>query len=119
MTYRCLSCHHEYSEPPYSRTGKVRCPECGSDRYVWAFFVKGYKREGMKPRTQAEMDADAARGCGTPGCRCTMEEGFYFHQKCHTGAGMQAKYKDGVLSLSCVVCGRPVVDIAVQEGATH
>jgi len=47
--------------------------------------------------------------CGKASC----EDPVYLNAKCHMEGDLWARYFDGVLTLVCSVCERPIVEIAV------
>lgn len=69
----------------------------------------------MKPLTSADLDN---MKCGTPGCdHSTHDSEMYIHAQCHVGAPLTACYhiEEHCMSLSCAVCGKLVVKIAVES----
>lgn len=58
----------------------------------------------VKPMTRAMLEGV---GCQEEGCQCKSKAGtypIYWQQKCHPGAGTDAFYFDGVLTLRCHEC---------------
>lgn len=54
-------------------------------------------------------------GCQMPGCDHTAHDGLVLHARCHLDAATWATYHDGVLTISCAVCERVIVRLAVAE----
>ena len=51
--------------------------------------------------------------CGHPSC----EDPIYLHAACHMKAGTWVRYFDGVLTIVCSICEKPVAEIAVAREA--
>lgn len=44
---------------------------------------------------------------------------MHVHSACHTGAPLTAAYQDGVLIISCYICDREVIRVAVADTPEH
>jgi len=70
--------------------------------------------------TMVEIRGLLARGCQDPDC--TNKECMHWGQlvlaaRCHPGRGVTATARiDGVVSLVCAVCARPVCNLVIAEG---
>ena len=53
--------------------------------------------------------------CGRPGCTHENHGGdaVYLHGRCHMDSPSWVKYEDGVVTVSCSKCKRPIAEIAV------
>ena len=49
--------------------------------------------------------------CGMPAC----EGRVFFHSGCHLKEPTWCEYYDGVLKITCAVCGKEIISIAVAE----
>ena len=65
----------------------------------------------MKPLTQTQLNKMPC-ACGEP------DDIMYFHQRCHTGAGLEAHYnkKKGIITMSCKTCKSLVCEVEVAKG---
>jgi hypothetical protein len=71
------------------------------------------------PFTKTELDIMVTMDGQYPSCDRPMpNRGLWFQARCHPSAGLEAHYCDGVLTLSCLRCRRPLASIAVAaEGS--
>ncbi len=61
-------------------------------------------------------DLDAV-GCGSPGCdhKDHQDGAIFLHAACHMGAGVEAEYKNGEVTIRCNECKGHVTTIAVAN----
>ena len=64
-----------------------------------------------------QLDALAVLGCGMPDCPQPHDHSaLYFRSKCHSVVGSnKVSYKDGILSILCAACEKPIVSIPVAS----
>lgn len=67
----------------------------------------------MKPMTAAELDARVSKGCDTPDCNCSKQP-LFINGNCHPGGGVEARYYEGLLTIRCYVCERPIITLEVK-----
>lgn len=68
-----------------------------------------------KPLSRAELDHVH---CDVKGCNSVHDDGhaaLFLHPRCHRDSPTWACYTQGLVLVSCVVCGRPVGAIAVRD----
>ena len=70
----------------------------------------------MKTLYSEDLAALLSCGCGQPGC---TDIGEYIHARCHIASGLDARYVDGILELSCRECKRPIINIAIAKKEGH
>lgn len=51
--------------------------------------------------------------CAKPGCDHSTHEGLWLHSKCHPPAPTWCYYKDGILTITCAECEKPIAAIVV------
>ena len=71
------------------------------------------------PFDRYDLD-EACRTCDKHGEKIPREAGAYLHSKCHPHVPfVSARYypDTGVLSLTCAMCDRKVIDVAVSAGS--
>jgi len=68
------------------------------------------------PLNRRDLDAGT---CAVPGCDHTAHGGLFLHGVCHPGKPVYVQYRAtgamGILTITCAMCGRPVVDIEVAD----
>jgi hypothetical protein len=69
--------------------------------------------------SKKELDKIATEGCQVEGCDHShgpMEE-MYLVSRCHPQSGTSVSYrsKEGILSVVCRHCKRPIVDVKVAQ----
>jgi len=70
----------------------------------------------MRPLYKEELDQLMTCGCGEPGCKNKAE---WLHARCHTKSGIQVKYGYGFVNISCMECGRLIVELYYDKIALH
>ncbi len=69
--------------------------------------------------TREELDELVLSGCEGDGELHGAPGSLFFHARCHIQAGLEAEYTlGGELAVRCLVCGKPVVTVMVESGAT-
>lgn len=115
----CGACRTEFNASPVQceRMAKPCDPARQKEFYhidETHYPVKSYPLHA--PIGREQLDAGLKRGCQDPACtvkHAPLTE-IFLQSNCHAGAGLCACYrKDGVLVLTCRVCERLVVKIAV------
>jgi len=61
-----------------------------------------------------DMDQVVMGGCSSPDCTDPHVKNMFIHGKCHTGAGNEVEYNEGVLHIRCLECKKPIADFPVQ-----
>ncbi len=64
--------------------------------------------------TRLALDKKVAGGCSIPGCDQCAQEPLYLHAACHLDGEIEASYKNGVLTIACRECHKPVVSVEVK-----
>ena len=61
----------------------------------------------LTPLTRAEIDKP--KRCGSPECNIIhMNPDYWVHSVCHPKTPTWCRYKDGVLTITCAVCKKPI-----------
>jgi hypothetical protein len=72
----------------------------------------------MKIQTKSDLDKILAEGCGNPECKEHHEQmsELFIHAQCHPEErGVNVCYNaEGLIKISCAICDRPIVNIAVK-----
>lgn len=57
--------------------------------------------------------------CATPGCdHSSHDSGMFFHGKCHPQSPAWVEYRDGLIHVTCAICGKgfgPPVVVATKS----
>ena len=69
--------------------------------------------------TREQLDELVLGGCEGDGELHSHSASLFLHARCHIQAGLEAEYTlGGELAVRCLVCGKPVVTVMVESGAT-
>ena len=70
-----------------------------------------------QPLTQAQLDRSV---CSSPTCEHKEHEALFFHGRCHPKGGLEVKYqKDtGTMTVACLECSTPIVEVLVAREPT-
>ena len=65
------------------------------------------------PLYKEDLDKAMSCGCGHPDC---ANEAQYLHARCHPESkGVEVSYEKGLLYVSCSICKKPIIDVAVAH----